>query len=225
MRTPVLSLTLLCLAAPAFAKPTTYTIDQEKSLVVVRVFKGGIAAGLAHDHAIQAKTFEGTLVYDPDDVTKSKVEVTVQAASLIADPPELVKKFKLPSSPSASDRKTVEANLKSEDQLWVEKYPTITFVSTGFKKLEKATYLTGKFTLRGVTKKVTFLVTLTPQKDGSLLGKGRFKVKQSDYGYEPYSALFGAIKVKDTGYVIVELVARPAAEPEPKKPAPKKPGK
>ena len=35
--------------------------------------------------------------------------------------------------------------------------------------------------------------------------KGRFSLLQSDYGYEPYSALLGALAVKDEVEVVLDL--------------------
>ena len=214
--TAALAITAL---TPAVAPAEDYVLDAEASEVVVLVYKAGVAARLAHDHVIVAKQLSGRLTYDPAQPLASKVSVTVQAASLSVDEPELVKKHGLPGAPSPDDRKTIHDTLISAEQLHVEKYPTITFVSTGLSKVKDDLYLSGDFTLRGVTKRVTFLVKLELQ-DGVLRGKGRFPVKQSDFGYEPYSAFLGAVKVKDRALISVELVARrpkpapPAQEPQ-----------
>ncbi len=35
--------------------------------------------------------------------------------------------------------------------------------------------------------------------------KGRFSIKQSDFGYQPYSSLMGALAVKDEVQIVVDL--------------------
>lgn len=52
-----------------------------------------------------------------------------------------------------------DGHLKSEDFFSVEKFPTITFNTTSFKKLNSEDYeITGDLTLRGVTKSITLPV-------------------------------------------------------------------
>ena len=49
-----------------------------------------------------------------------------------------------------------DAHLRSADFFEVEKYPTMTFVSTGIKQAEEGFVLEGDLTLKGVTKTVAF---------------------------------------------------------------------
>jgi len=208
-RTLTCSLLLLLAAPPAFADPTTYVIDAEESEVVVLVYKAGIAARFAHDHVIAAKELAGEITWDPERPEATKVSVTVQAGSLVADDPQVVKKHKVASDLGEDDRKAVEENLKGEDQLHVAKYPTITFTADSLRKVKDAIYLAGTLTLHGVAKKVSLLVTIEEQ-DGRLRGRGKLSVKQSDFGYEPFSAFLGAVKVKDQAVIMLDLVAVPA---------------
>ena len=53
-----------------------------------------------------------------------------------------------------------DAHLKSPDFFDVEKFPTITFVSKSFTKINDEDYtLTGDFTIKGITKTIDFKVT------------------------------------------------------------------
>ena len=47
--------------------------------------------------------------------------------------------------------------------------------------------------------------TSPPQRVEPLLVVRRFSILQSDFGYEPYSALFGALAVKDKVDIVVVL--------------------
>jgi polyisoprenoid-binding protein YceI len=213
LTTPRLGSLLLLVSAltawPAAAEPTTYQVDPAESEVVVFLYKAGLAARMAHDHVIAATDFAGEITHDPEAPEATSASITVQAGSLAVDLPRLVKKHGIKSSPSADDRKTIKKTLESKEQLHVKEHPTITFRSTGAKRVKDALYLTGTFTLRGVSKTVTFLIDLELE-DGALRGRGRFPVRQSDFGYKPYSAFLGAVKVKDRALIQVDLVARPA---------------
>jgi polyisoprenoid-binding protein YceI len=79
----------------------------------------------------------GTLTFDPLNVAASVVEVEIAAASLFT---------------GVEQR---DAHLKSEDFLWVEKYPTITFKSTWVEPvaLDQA-WVHGDLTIREMTRPV-----------------------------------------------------------------------
>jgi polyisoprenoid-binding protein YceI len=92
----------------------------------------------------------GTVQLDDQDITKSSVDVTIDAASLDTRVP---------------DR---DADLRSDNFLDIAKYPTITFKS---KKIEQAApgklKVTGDLTIHGTTKEVVLDVDgpTTPIKD------------------------------------------------------------
>jgi polyisoprenoid-binding protein YceI len=128
----------LALAAlPALAQTSTWKLDSShahasftvRHLVITNV-RGEFA-----------KT-EGTLTLDEGDVTRSKVEATIDVASL-----------------NTREQKR-DDHLKSPDFFDVAKFPKMTFRST---KVEKAgdgrLKVTGDLTLKGVTKSVVLDVT------------------------------------------------------------------
>jgi polyisoprenoid-binding protein YceI len=82
--------------------------------------------------------FSGTLTYSVVDPAKCKIDVTVQAASLDTRSP---------------GRDKV---LRSDDFFEVEKFPTLSFRSTGVKATGKETFdVEGDLTIHGVTKHIT----------------------------------------------------------------------
>jgi polyisoprenoid-binding protein YceI len=86
--------------------------------------------------------FEGVINADDADPSKSSVTFTIQAPSI---------------DTGAPDR---DKHLVSEDFFHVEKFPTITFVSTSVKKTGEDEFaVTGDLTIRGVTRQVTLPVT------------------------------------------------------------------
>lgn len=194
-------------AAPA-PGPATYRLVPEKSELVVRTFKDGLAAKLAHDHVVKAGAFDGEVFFDPEHPENSRVKIVVDATRLIVDNTAMRHRYGVPGFVSEGDLEKIRAAMVSEEQLWVEKHKTIEFVSTKVKRNEDLTYtVTGDFTLRGVTRPVKMTVMIDTFGDG-LRGIGKVRLKQSDFGYEPYEAFLGAVKVKDEIVLHVNLIAR-----------------
>ena len=113
----------------------------------------------------------GVLKLDESDYTRSTVDVSIPAASV-----------------STVDDK-LDAHLKNEDFFDVEKFPTLTFTSTGIRSTGGQDYeVTGDLTIRGVTNPVTLSVNelSEPSKDpwGNLrIGlSGSTKVNRKDFG-------------------------------------------
>jgi polyisoprenoid-binding protein YceI len=92
----------------------------------------------------------GVLTLDESDVTKSRVEATIDASTINTRDPQR------------------DTHLKSADFLDVEKYPTLTFQSTSVKRTgaDEGT-VTGELTIHGVTREVVFQVEgpTLPSKD------------------------------------------------------------
>lgn len=84
----------------------------------------------------------GTLTLDEKDITRSKVEATIDATTIDTREPKR------------------DEHLRSPDFFDVAKYPTITFRSTKVERAGKDRLkVTGDLTMRGVTKPVTLDVT------------------------------------------------------------------
>src|SRR5512135_644304 len=82
--------------------------------------------------------WDGLLELDPEDPTRSRIEVTIDAASI--DTQEAKR----------------DAHLRSADFLDVENFPTLTFKATKItKKGDDRFELVGDLTIRGVTRPVT----------------------------------------------------------------------
>ncbi len=85
------------------------------------------------------KDYDGTFSFDPANPESGKIDVTIQAASV------------------DTDNEMRDHHLQSPDFFDVEKYPTITFKSTGVSKGsgDNEYQVAGNLTLHGVTKPVT----------------------------------------------------------------------
>ena len=199
-----LALLATALAFPlfsSFAHPPTsqsFFTKKDKSEFKIYVWKAGIASGFAHDHIMSVEDFKGQVVYDEKNPSKSSVFIKVEAKSLKV----------MDAKVKASDKRKIKKSMDSEEVLNVKKYPKITFKSTKVEVKSASQNLlkvTGKMSLFGRTRTISFPVTVR-RKGGKLTATGAFKLRQTDYGMKPYSALLGAIKVKDVVDVKFSIV-------------------
>ena len=137
----------------------------------------------------------GALKFDDQDITKSSVEASIDAASI-----------------HTGDAQR-DAHLKSADFFDVEKFPTLNFRSTGVaRKSDDELAVTGDLTIHGVTRKVVFTVEgPTPAaKDpwgNTRLGlSANTKINRKDYGLSWNAALeTGGILVGEEVTITLEV--------------------
>ena len=86
-------LVMCCLAAgPVLADG--WSLDLAHSELVVKVWKTGAAAGLAHDHVIRASRVTGTAsLADAANPRSLSLQLNVDVASLVPDEPETRKRY------------------------------------------------------------------------------------------------------------------------------------
>jgi len=170
--------TLAMLTAPVWGAAETYTIDPVHSSVdfTVRYMMLSNVRG-------SFNTFEGTIVYDPEDITKSSVNVTIKVASI----------------DTANEKR--DEHLRNPDFFDAATYPDITFKSTQVAKKGDGYVATGTLTMRGVAKTVSIpfdiVGKMKDMQGKTRLGvQGRVKLNRMDYGVSWSRAL-------DAGGVVV----------------------
>lgn len=109
-----------------------------------------------------------TVNEDTKDITKSSVSVVIKAASV------------------NTDNEGRDKHLRSKDFFDVEKYPEITFKSTGIKKKGEKYALVGTFTMHGVSKEIIIPFKITGKlktKRGTKMGAEAYTIiDRKDYG-------------------------------------------
>lgn len=205
----------LLLSAPgaagdrASASRQSYVLDVSSTLLV-RTWRDGARAALAHDHVVRATELAGEAVWDDDDPTALALKVTVQTASLAMDEPADRALLALDGTVPERDKKAAEEALKGRETLDVKRFPTLSFKSTrATRDKQGVLVLEGTFTMHGVSRDVRFPVEVTRAPDGTLVGTARLLLKTSDFGIRPYSAFLGAVKVKDEVELHLRLVGKP----------------
>jgi len=122
----------------AAADSGTYTLDKNHVAVLARVSHMGFSISV-----FRFGTASATLDWDAKAPAKSKLSATVDTSSIETNVPGFAEE------------------LQGEKYLNSKAFPTATFVSTAFHKKDAAHgTVDGNFTLKGVTKPMTFTVTL-----------------------------------------------------------------
>jgi len=201
---------------PAAEEPpagaTTYTLDPSQGLLWVQVFKDPdtVGAGLSHDHIVAAYGWSGTVTWDADDASKCAVSIKVPVSGLDPDAPSLRRMVGYEGDLSESQRGEVKGKLQGKGQLYLSKYALISFTSTSCSGASGvgAVAVTGDLSIRGQKKSIT--VNMTVAADGSsFTAQGGFNAKATDFGFEPFSAMMGALKNKNKMTFGVNVVGVP----------------
>jgi polyisoprenoid-binding protein YceI len=137
----------------------------------------------------------GALVLDEADVTRSRVEATIDAASLTTREPQR------------------DAHLRSADFFDVEKFPTLSFRSTRVSRSANGEItMVGDLTIHGVTREVVFTVEgpSAPHKDpwGNIKAgaSATTAISRKDYGLTWNAALeTGGILVGDEVTITLDV--------------------
>ena len=198
----------LLLVSPARAEPTEYQVDNAQSLIFALVYKAGAASAIAHDHFVHAKKISGSATHDPDDPGNNEISISINVLDLFPDEPDMRDRVGLHNNLSDGQREEIRTHILAKYQLWADEFPAITFESTSFSGSSGKVDVTGSFSLRGVSKTITVPMNVKETPNG-INATGQFRLTQSDFGYKPYSALFGALKVKDGVDIVLNVNLTP----------------
>ena len=166
-------------SAPAVASASTWSVDASHSNVGFKV-----RHMMVSNTRGQFDKFEGTVELNDKDITKSKVNVSIDAASV------------------NTENKKRDDHLRSPDFFNVAKFPKLTFVSTKVQKAGSGLKVTGNLTIHGVTKSVVLEVeeiTNAVKDPWGMTRRGltaSTKINRKDFG-------LGWNKALETGGVVV----------------------
>ena len=164
-------------------------LDREGSRLVIHVGKAGLLGFAGHEHEVVG-AFEGTVMVDPQDLSRSSVDVQVDASRL---------RVTAKGEPKG-DAPKVQETMTGPKCLDVARFPTIRFVSktVAVRRASNGHYdleIRGDLTLHGVTRSLT--VPLSVELAGDrLTTRGRITILQSNFNLTPITVA-GVVKVKD----------------------------
>jgi polyisoprenoid-binding protein YceI len=203
-----LLLVLLGAAGVARAEPVTWTASTDSGQILVHVYKRGLFSGLAHDHHFSATDWQVTAVLDPAKPGLARVEVVVAAGSLRDQQAALTEK----------ERDKVNGRAAGPETLDAARYPEIRFVADRLAMVEPTPIgpegglegdLVGTLSMHGVSRPLEVPIHAT--RDGERWRvTGTARIKQSQFGIEPFSGFAGTVSVHDEAVIEFDLQMSPA---------------
>ncbi len=168
-----------------------HRLGPEHGKLEVHTFREGLAQKAGHDLIIDVSQWQGT------------AEVTEQgrlvALELQVDPRSLHVREGLRGVKPLTDRdrEKIQGDIAGK----ILGQAPITFRSSEVDGAEERLRVHGELTVSGTSRPVEYVLELTPE--GYL--QGTLQVTQTDHGIEPYRGFMGALKVRDTVDVVLNV--------------------
>lgn len=162
----------------------TYRIGPDTGTLHVRTYRDGVGARLAHDLVLLAHRWDGTIEVG-DDPAGASATLTVDPTSF-----EIVRATGGVKPISDRDRRTIQGNIA--EILETDRYPELRFEATSVQGAGTEPTVTGEVTIKDTTRPVEVTVELV----GSELAASA-TISHEEFGMQPYSAMLGAIKLRD----------------------------
>lgn len=167
----------------------THHLDAAASHLKVWSYKEGLLSRVAHDLCLEARELTADLSLDGD---RFQVEVVVPVRSL-----KVLGQVKggEVNPLKAKDHTEIEGNMTGPKVLDAGRYPEVRYTGRGERRAGTC-QVAGELTLHGQTHPLAFPIQLREEDDG-LRVEGEVRFDQTRFGIKPFSAMFGALKVKD----------------------------
>jgi len=188
-----------------------YSIDSERTEILIYVYRDGRLKRLGHNHIVSARDVAGR-IYLSDRLESSAVELRLPVDRFEVDRPDLRARagedFAAPID--ANSIAGTRSNMLSEALLDSAQWPDIVLVSRAVRgalpELELQMDAAIKATVQPL--KIPLRVELI---DDELVATGAISVTHAELGLVPFSALLGALTVRDQLDLQFTIFARPLA--------------
>lgn len=186
---------------------TVYTIDADRSLVTLRVYRAGRLAKLGHSHVITSANEVGQ-AWTGDTPAASGFEVRLAVNDLIVDDPaaRAAEGPDFPGELSDAAREGTRNNMLRAEVLDGERHPEIVVRAGSLGGTWDQPTVAASVTLKGHTRSIDMPLTIV-RTDDAVVARGAFRILQSDFGITPFSIGGGAIAVADAVEISFEISA------------------
>jgi hypothetical protein len=181
--------------------------------LVVLVYRAGPLAALGHNHVISCRCISGAL-YLPRDPLRGGFDLRLAADRLTVDDPALraaEHSVDFPPDVSPSDRQGTRHNMLGAALLDAARHPRIVLRAEGLRAAPdgKPGDLIAETLIEvgGHAGAIAVPVRYELRPD-RILASGEFSLRQTALGLTPFSALGGALRVRDVMRVRFQLVAK-----------------
>jgi len=182
-----------------------YRVDPAQSVVVIRVYRGGALARFGHDHVVASRDVEG-FVLRASSQSAQRADIYAPLAALTVDEPALRAQAGFDTQPTQQDIEGTKRNMLDK-VLEAERFPFVSLRLTGVSGEGPECTASAAIALHGQTVTIPLTVKIDTPSMEQLYARGRFSVKQTDFGIVPYSLLGGALRVEDRLDIEFELAA------------------
>lgn len=172
-----------------------YRIEPERSDVVVRVYRGGSLARFGHDHVVASRDVRGYVALAAP-LTASQADLYLPVDSLQVDEPARRAQAGFDTQPSQSDIDGTRRNM-TDKVLEAQRYPFVVLHLTPVRGEPPRLTLNATLTVHGTTRTFPVEVEVDTASAGTIEARGRFTIRQTDFGMTPYALFGGALRVED----------------------------
>lgn len=176
---------------------TLLRIDRDDSQLRILAYRAGQLAHLGHNHVIASRELSGYAVL-AKTLTGSRFVLCIPVNSLTVDDPQLraATGEEFASEVSETAIAGTRRNMLKETQLDGTRYPFIVVLGHIADGTPPQLTMALELRVRAATHTVPAVVHFE-RSGGNVLVSGSLEIKQTDLGIQPYSALFGALLVRD----------------------------
>lgn len=176
--------------------------DQASATCQIFTYKAGLFSALAHDLRINVTSF---VVELSDDDTS--IDARFDAGSLRVDC-AIVDGMERRDLLSAVSLKEIDDNIL-KDVLDAAKHKYVTFCSSSVTKEDSSYPINGTLTLNGISREMTFIA----RNEGSYY-VAEARLNLPEFGIKPFSALFGAIRIKPDILIWIKIPRDNSSSPK-----------
>ncbi|MFG1705354.1 YceI family protein [Nonomuraea sp. M3C6] len=162
------------------------SVGPQTGRLLIKTARTGLGAKAGHDLTIEVTRWHADITLDTADPAACSVAVTVDADSF-----EVRQGTGGVKALTDADRAEIKQTIR-EKILHTGSHPTITFRSTRIAGTAESFSVAGELGIAGVTRPVTVHARLVDDRV-----QGSATIVQSLWGIRPYSAFFGALKLRD----------------------------
>jgi polyisoprenoid-binding protein YceI len=183
------ALFLLMFSSVSLPVNTAAQAKDRQSTITIHVGKAGLFSGFGHTHTVIAPVERAEI--DPGKMTATIAVLTKQMRVTDKDVSE-------------RDRAEIQADMLGPKVLDAQQFPEIAFRSSKIEQAGARHYkITGTLDLHGTRREISFTVSGGPDHY-----TGTTRLKQTDFGIQPFSAGGGTVKVKNELELAFDIYAK-----------------
>ena len=179
------------------AMSTEFHIDSDSSWLKVLAYPDGPLKRFGHHHVISHHGISGTVDVAPNPL-ESNIMLEVAVAALDVDNPELraLESEEFEGEVPQKDIDGTRANMLSEKLLHGEQFPTIQIQSQSIEGRLPDVNIVATVIVKGAKQTVTFPANIVLTED-SFTARGEVELTHGAVGLSPFTAMGGALSVRD----------------------------